>query len=26
VYYPSGSDEYRILPQVLTPGIVVGAL
>ena len=26
VYYPAGSDDYKILPQVLTPGIVVNAL
>lgn len=26
VYYPAGGAEYKLLPQVLTPGVVVGAL
>jgi thiol:disulfide interchange protein DsbD len=26
VYYPAGSDTFKILPQILTPGIVTGAL
>jgi thiol:disulfide interchange protein len=26
VYYPAGSDDYKILPQVLTPGGVVAAV
>jgi thiol:disulfide interchange protein DsbD len=26
VYYPAGSDTFKILPQVLTPGLVVNAL
>lgn len=26
VYYPAGQGDHKILPQVLTPGIVVGAL
>jgi thiol:disulfide interchange protein DsbD len=26
VYYPAGGGDYKLLPQVLTPGIVVNAL